>query len=925
MAVVDVGLIFRVSGNMAAGMRKIRGQMDRTSKSGKRLGLTFKQLGAGFLGARGIAIAAEWAKSFVKMGSEMQNLRVRIGTFTRDSKLAEETFAKMKKQFRETPFDLQVLGDSMVRLKAAGVDPLDGSLKGIVDAVAAFGGGSQELRRATIAIQQMAGKGVISMEELRQQLGEAVPFAMKIMANQMKLSVAEFISEVERGNIEASVGIKAFTDGAARFFGGTADIMVNTMSGALERVKKAFQEAADVIFNDFNIGSQIAVILQRVAAKVDEFVASLSKEEVEEFFAALVSVASAIVEIGTVVGKVLAGIAVLISGFINNIPFGAEILVVGGLGIMGFLLFGGLPGAFVLAAIGAVGLAVSGINGAMDNLEKGEFQLGGVLGDLPGMEADAEGVIKIVKKTSTAVRTELALAGDVAKELITTFQEGLPELLNIETFTKTGQTAVAKLDRTLDSLQAKLKAAAGFPFEAQIEKLRIQALNLNEEMVKADLNVQKLRDGLAEAKVVGTAEEIALVAEVLEIAEGALVRVGTKIGELTKRTNELEQAGLDKIAEKITDRMKKLANTLEQRRAKISGSIFGGDKAIADIDTFHNNLQEKLKKDLELAEKINAVDGSRVAQIAQLNAALVESNVLRERELADAKKINAIKLETLRLEMQATNAQIARDLAGDKRELTSFQGPSIALFQPEEIERAREMREQIAQTTAELVIQIDAIKAGTDGRRELTASELEQIALLQARIGTMKLVAAEVTAAGIATRDMWMQVASTIKEGLTDALVGVITQTGTMKERINSMFASLTQAAARYIIKLLIIKALESSTGVGAAAGFAGFFAGGSAKGNAFTGSIKPFAKGGIIGGPTMFGLAGEAGPEAILPLKRGAGGRLGVSGAGGGGGGNMNLTIVAIDPQSGTQFVLDHIGDVNTGLRNERALGVAR
>jgi phage-related minor tail protein len=51
---------------------------------------------------------------------------------------------------------------------------------------------------------------------------------------------------------------------------------------------------------------------------------------------------------------------------------------------------------------------------------------------------------------------------------------------------------------------------------------------------------------------------------------------------------------------------------------------------------------------------------------------------------------------------------------------------------------------------------------------------------------------------------------------------------------------------------------------------------------------IETFAKGGVIGGPTLFsmrrgpGLMGEAGPEAILPLARGADGRLGVRGDGG-------------------------------------------
>ena len=62
------------------------------------------------------------------------------------------------------------------------------------------------------------------------------------------------------------------------------------------------------------------------------------------------------------------------------------------------------------------------------------------------------------------------------------------------------------------------------------------------------------------------------------------------------------------------------------------------------------------------------------------------------------------------------------------------------------------------------------------------------------------------------------------------------------------------------------------------------------ANGNAFNnGKIIPYANGGVVGYPTMFpmsggktGLMGEAGPEAILPLKRGPNGKLGVESSGG-------------------------------------------
>lgn len=75
------------------------------------------------------------------------------------------------------------------------------------------------------------------------------------------------------------------------------------------------------------------------------------------------------------------------------------------------------------------------------------------------------------------------------------------------------------------------------------------------------------------------------------------------------------------------------------------------------------------------------------------------------------------------------------------------------------------------------------------------------------------------------------------------------------------------------------------------------------AQGGAFSGGrVTPFARGGVVSGPVAFpmrggaGLMGEAGPEAILPLQRGADGRLGVA-AGGGGGGGARVTVNITTP----------------------------
>jgi lambda family phage tail tape measure protein len=179
-------------------------------------------------------------------------------------------------------------------------------------------------------------------------------------------------------------------------------------------------------------------------------------------------------------------------------------------------------------------------------------------------------------------------------------------------------------------------------------------------------------------------------------------------------------------------------------------------------------------------------------------------------------------------------------------------------------------------------------------------------------------------------------------KGVEDSIVELVT-TGTFNFR--SFAASILADTARMIIQQLVLKTIMQAlgfgspfakaglnlTGVGAlATAIPGFNLGGAssgityaanAMGNIFAqNGIQKFARGGIVDRPTMFpfakgiGLMGEAGPEAIMPLRRGPNGRLGVESVGGG----VNVTVNVDANGSNVQ------GDGPTANQLGRVIGAA-
>ena len=202
-----------------------------------------------------------------------------------------------------------------------------------------------------------------------------------------------------------------------------------------------------------------------------------------------------------------------------------------------------------------------------------------------------------------------------------------------------------------------------------------------------------------------------------------------------------------------------------------------------------------------------------------------------------------------------------------------------------------------------------------DKNIKITAAEAEQIRQLGAAIEaeTIAIAANEeaqkkATKAKEAADEANRKLVDGLQE-ISDTFVDAITQADSFADALKRIGVQLAEMAAKGLftgkgpLGGLFNSVLGSGGGllgllggggISTASTFGGLF---NAKGNVFQGgNVVPFAKGGIVNGPTTFpmrggvGLMGEAGPEAIIPLTRGRGGKLGIEAPGGAGGG---ITII--------------------------------
>lgn len=114
----------------------------------------------------------------------------------------------------------QSFGKFLAASRGAGVeiDTVKNIFQGLTQAVSSFGLSSEDANLAFLAVEQMMGKGVVSAEELRRQLGERIPTAMTAMARAVGEqygtdgSVAALQQKLKAGAINSAEVMEVFVE-----------------------------------------------------------------------------------------------------------------------------------------------------------------------------------------------------------------------------------------------------------------------------------------------------------------------------------------------------------------------------------------------------------------------------------------------------------------------------------------------------------------------------------------------------------------------------------------------------------------------------------------------------------------------------------------------------------------------------------------
>lgn len=273
---------------MAQGGEQAGARLDAMGSSSRALASAVKSVGRAL-------VAAFSVREFVQAVATMEQLQAGMQAVSGSAQQAGRDMDFVRAVAGRIGTDVTDAGRAFLGLAAAtrGTavegEPTRAVFEAVASAMGKAGKSSAETGNALMALSQMASKGVVQSEELRGQLGEALPGALQAAANGLGITTAELMRLVEEGKVTAEDLFPALAQGLNELYGGAPQ--AQTLAQEFANVRNAFTEMAD------DIGKNGGLSALKVGAEVAQ--------------TAIVLLGDALVTTGKTIGVVMGAIATL--------------------------------------------------------------------------------------------------------------------------------------------------------------------------------------------------------------------------------------------------------------------------------------------------------------------------------------------------------------------------------------------------------------------------------------------------------------------------------------------------------------------------------------------------------------------------------------------------------------------------------------
>ena len=141
---------------------------------------------------------------------------------------------------------------------------IQGMYGDLLTSTRSIGASSIQTQGALLALEQMISKGTVSMEELRRQLGNALPGAFEIGAKAMNMTTAEFNDFVKSGKLASNVFVPRFIKQLKEEFAGGFVESTKSIDFALNNLHNSWVDFISDVGSSF-FGQSLAKAINSLA------------------------------------------------------------------------------------------------------------------------------------------------------------------------------------------------------------------------------------------------------------------------------------------------------------------------------------------------------------------------------------------------------------------------------------------------------------------------------------------------------------------------------------------------------------------------------------------------------------------------------------------------------------------------------------